>query len=201
MPDASTRVSLLDRLRDTADQVAWREFADRYSDLLLRYALQRGLAIHDAEDAVQASLVRLSRSLTRFEYRAELGTFRAYLRRVVENEIRRAAERRRSRPSTLPIDAERDVAAPESGQLEEIWNREWMDHHYRLALAAVRDVVEPQTFAAFESLLSGTPVAEVAAAFSMSADNVYKIKQRMRDRLREAVESQLRAEEFRERRS
>jgi RNA polymerase sigma factor (sigma-70 family) len=199
MARASTHPSLLDRLRDSADAEAWREFAERYRDLLLRYALQRGLAIHDAEDVVQASLARLSRSLVRFEYRPQIGTFRGYLRRVVENEVRRAEGRRR--PELLPLEEGGDLLASESEELERIWRREWMDHHYRLALATVRAAVTPRTYAVFERLLAGEAPADVARGFGLSDDAVYKVKQRVRERLQQAIETQLKAEEFRERRA
>jgi RNA polymerase sigma-70 factor (ECF subfamily) len=198
MPSSSTRPSLLDRLRDRRDDEAWREFAERYRDLLLRYALRRGLAIHDAEDVVQASLGRLARSLTCFEYRPELGTFRAYLLRVVENELRRAAERRRAGPAQIPLEEWDDHAAPPPPERDALWEEEWIQHHYRLALAKVRGAVTPQTSAVFQELMDGVAPLEIAARHGLGVDAVYKIKQRMRDRLQAAVDAQVRAEEFRE---
>ena len=97
----STHRSLLERLRDGEDEQAWREFSERYRGLLLRYALRRGLPIHDAEDVVQASMLKLATRLEFFVYRPEVGTFRAYLGRVVENEIRRVRARRRPAPVDL----------------------------------------------------------------------------------------------------
>jgi len=196
---SSTRPSLLNRLRDQGDQDAWREFSERYSDLLLRFALRRGMRIHDAEDVVQATLARLARSLVRFEYRPELGTFRGYLRRVVEHELMRAHARRLRDPacSALSEDGEHLPHAPP--EHDAMWEEEWVQHHYRLALAAVRREVTPKTYAAFAQLLEGASPAEVAATHALAVDAVYKIKQRMRERLQTALDAQLRREEFRER--
>ena len=194
----STHKTLLDRLRDGEDDDAWREFSERYRDLLLRYALRRGLAIHDAEDVVQASMLRLSRSLKSFVYRPELGTFRGYLGRIVENEIRRAVGRRR--PSTIDFEAAPDLSPLAPDEHGRLWHDAWTEHHFRLALATVREVVAPQTLRVFEALLDGSDPAAIAAAEGIEVANVYKIKQRMRDRLRDAVAEQLAREEFRERR-
>jgi RNA polymerase sigma factor (sigma-70 family) len=195
----STHRSLLDRLRLGEDEDAWREFSERYRELLLRYALRRGLAVHDAEDVVQSSMLRLSVRLRSFVYRPELGSFRAYLGRVVENEVRRARGRRAPRP----IDPDAlEASDPRSDPgLERLWHEAWVEHHFRLALDAVRHSVSPLSLRVFEALLEGQDPGAVAARERTPVANVYKIKQRMRDRLREAVAEQLAREEFRERRS
>ncbi len=190
---------MLHRLRDQGDQAAWREFSARYGDLLLRFALRRGLQIHDAEDVVQATLARLARSLVRFVYRPELGTFRGYLRRVVEHELVRADARRRRGPACSPLAQDGDELPPAPSEHDALWEQEWVQHHYRLALDSVKQSVTPKTFAAFAQLLDGASPAHVAASQGLALDAVYKIKQRMRERLQVALDAQLRAEEFRER--
>ncbi|MEO0651432.1 MAG: sigma-70 family RNA polymerase sigma factor [Planctomycetota bacterium] len=195
----STHRSLLERLRGGEDEQAWREFSERYRDLLLRYALRRGLPIHDAEDVVQASMLKLATRLKSFVYRPELGTFRAYLGRVVENEIRRVRGRRRP----VPVDLE-DAGEPEpqaDPELEQLWHDSWTEHHFRLALDTVRDAVSPLSLRVFEGLLDGADPNVIAEREGTPVANVYKIKQRMRDRLRDAVADQLEREEFREHRS
>lgn len=193
MSAPSTRVSLLERLRDLGDQDAWREFERTYRELVLRYALRRGLSAHDAEDVLQSVLLRLARRLPRFEYDAGRGRFRAYLGRTVENDIRSSSSRQ-DRPLEAVEDFEESLADPTDEQ-EAMWDEEWTLHHYRRAMAAVRETFPERSLAVFRRLLDGAGADVVAGEFGLSVDAVYKVKQRIRDRLRERIAEQRREED------
>lgn len=51
-----TRPSLLVRIRDISDQVAWQEFVEIYAPLIHAYSLRRGLQDADAADVSQQVL-------------------------------------------------------------------------------------------------------------------------------------------------
>jgi len=199
MPDSTTHVSLLDRLRDRPDAQAWEEFVARYRDLMLRVALRRGLAIHDAEDVVQSSLARLARALPNFVYRPEVGQFRGYLRTIVQNEIRRAAARRGR--SGVPIDDGVLELMPVEPELAAAWEEEWEHHLLRLAYQCVRAEMSDKAVAVFEALLAGETPAQVAERTGTNLESVYKTKQRVQARLQRSIAEQRKREEFRERRT
>jgi DNA-directed RNA polymerase specialized sigma24 family protein len=75
------------------------------------------------------------------------------------------------------------------------WNQEWVRHHYRRALHTLRATHDPKSIEVFQRLLAGSSVRDVAASFEMTEQAVHKIKQRVRDRLKELIASQLRDEE------
>ena len=64
----------------------------------------------------------------------------------------------------------------------------------------MRATVSPLSMRIFQGLLDGRDPNQLAAAEGTPVANVYKIKQRMRDRLEDAVAEQLEREDFRERR-
>jgi RNA polymerase sigma-70 factor (ECF subfamily) len=195
MAPETTHPSLLARVRDPQDAEAWREFEARYRDLIRRYCRKRGLQQADAEDVSQTVLLALSRALKRFHFDPRRGRFRDYLGRVVHHAILRhgAHPRRPTDPLdatvldslTTPLDAERD----------EPWEREWMLHHYRLALQFVRGESTPTNLAIFERVLSGESVATVAQACATTPQAVHKVCQRFRDALRERIARQVRDED------
>jgi RNA polymerase sigma-70 factor (ECF subfamily) len=207
MANPTTQPTLLARLRDHADHAAWREFEERYRDLIQRYCRRRGLQQSDAEDVRQMVLLNLARQLKSFEYRPDRGRFRSYLGQVTRNAIHRYFRRPRLDPPGLETDVVADMAAgnvpgqgPGGGgsdeELDQVWEHEWMLHHYRIALASVRTSAEPRSVEVFEHLLAGETPDEVAARFEMSKDAVHKIKQRMRNRLKELVARQVQDEEL-----
>ena len=189
-----TRISLLSRVRDGTDGAAWAEFESRYRELILRYALARGVQHADAEDIGQIVMMSLATALRNFSYSPQRGRFRDYLGRVVRN----AVARLRSRPNpTAPVLSSIDTATEpdDDSQTDRLWEQEWVDHHYRLALRTVRATFEPKSVEIFEGLIGGKTVAEAAAEHGLSTQAVHKIKQRIRGRMEELIAAQVRDED------
>jgi len=201
----ATQRTLLQRLRDPADEAAWQLFEARYRDLVVRFARSRGQQQADAEDIAQTvltSLFALFRAPGKpFEYDPQRGRFRDYLFRCVRNAITRHAIRQKSlagagvaRPSEPADGLLTEIAAPDSNEASS-WENEWMDHHYRLALATVRLTFEPVSVEAFERCLRGDSIRDIADSMAMTEQGVHKIKQRIRDRMQALIAEQIRDED------
>lgn len=188
-----TQSSLLSRVRDPGDDAAWAEFNEKYRELIRRYCLARGLTAADAEDVHQMSMLRLFRVLPRFAYDRGKGRFRDYLYRTVRSAI--ADLRSRPNPGAPAVDITglADTAAREGA--DELWEQEWADHHFRTALQTVRGSFEARSVGMFERLLAGETIESVAGAFETTPQAVHKVKQRIRDRLKELIEAQVRQED------
>lgn len=184
----STRSSLLRRLDAWHDDEAWRALAARYEEVILRYALARGLQLSDAEDVRQQVLFNLARAGATFRYDRRRGRFRDYLRRITRNVIARRGGCHEAGDAGLE-----GVEVP--GDHDEVWEREWMDHHYRRAAATLRETHDAGTVAVFEALLAGHAVRDVAADAGTSEAAVRKVKQRLRDRFRELIAAQVAEED------
>ncbi|MCB9464417.1 MAG: sigma-70 family RNA polymerase sigma factor [Candidatus Eisenbacteria bacterium] len=188
----TTRLSLLDRLADPTEASAWREFDHLYGEPILRCALRSGLQLADAEDVRQTVLLGLVSAMPRFRFRPDLGRFRSYLGRSVTNAVTRQRKRRardleRARQSADPV--------PQISDLDEIWEDEWRNRHLRAAFAEIQRTHDPSSVRVFERLLAGDPPEEIALEFSLRVDAVYKIKQRIRDRMRDLIQAQTDTEE------
>jgi len=184
------------RLRNPADAEAWQQFELLYRDLIMGYCRRRGLQWSDADDIRQQVMLNLSQAAQReFQYRPERGRFRNYLARMVQNAIHRHFSRPMQGPLRLDTVMETQLADADSAAPDELWEREWVRHHFRLAMADVRKSFEPRSVKAFERLLDGAPVAAVAVEFGLSQDAVYKLRQRIRQRLEELTAAQVTAED------
>lgn len=195
----STHVSLLCRLKDATDHQAWSEFQQRYRELLLRFCRRRGLQVADAEDVVQTVLLSLSRALPGFVYDPSKGRFRDYLFRCVRNAISRWSVRPKDPAARLvPLDAE-DWSNLEDAQATtaevEAWEQEWAAHHYRRALATLSSEGDDTMYRVLQRSIEGGSVADLSAQFGMTAEAVYKARQRARDRVQQLVAEQIREED------
>lgn len=190
----TTHPSLLLRVSDPEDQSAWREFDERYGELILRYCHRCGLQHSDAEDVRQIVLVSLVSALRSFEYQPKRGRFRSYLGRVVRNAAIRYATRPEGRRAALGMDGTTSDAADDDAP-DEQWEQEWVAHHLRRAMQTIRRTTDPGRVEIFDRLLAGVPVARVAQEYGMTTDAVHKIKQRTRDQLKAIVAGQIDDEE------
>jgi RNA polymerase sigma factor (sigma-70 family) len=195
MASETTQPSLLSRVRDPADDSAWREFDAKYRELILRYCRARGLQTSDAEDVRQIAMTNLARSLRSFEYKPARGRFRGYLGQVVRSAISRHFSRPDASTRALDTHVLVTVEADDAGQADDVWEREWVRHHYRLAMQTVRAVFDPKSVQIFDRLLAGDRVDRLAIDFQTTREAVHKVKQRIRDRLKDLITDQIRQED------
>jgi hypothetical protein len=78
---------------------------------------------------------------------------------------------------------------------DEMWEQEWVRHHYRVAMETVRKTFEPRSVQMFDRLLAGGPVDSVAVEFDTTPQAVHKVKQRIRNRLMDLIAAQVREED------
>ncbi len=191
----TTQPSLLSRVRNPSDRDAWREFEAKYRDLVLRYCRRRGLQQSDAEDVRQVVMLNLARALPRFRYCPERGRFRSYLGIVVRNAISTCLSRPKGSDTPLDNIELSHIAAP-TPPADPGWEQEWTNHHYRLAMCTIRQTFDSRSVQAFDRLLAGDAVEHVAEHFGMSTQAVHKVKQRIRERLKDLIAEQIQEEDM-----
>jgi RNA polymerase sigma factor (sigma-70 family) len=185
---SQTQATLLERLRDAADPLAWDEFFRRYWRLIFSLARRRGCSEHTAEEVVQDVMLAVFEQRDVFCYDPARGRFHDWLATVVRNLVagrrRRPAERVRAvggDASRLEPEAESAAAAADSA-CEAAFEQALL----ATLLDVVRREVTPETFQAFELLaLDDLPGAQVATLTGLSRNAVYLARRRMLARLKE----------------
>nr|AQQ74895.1 hypothetical protein [uncultured bacterium] len=193
-----TQPSLLSRVRDPANHQAWREFEAKYRELILRFCRRRGLQQVDAEDVLQIVMANLVQSLPKFVYDPKRGRFRDYLYQAVRSGISRlktGGTRPKTPVAALDTSMLHALEAEDESAAEALWNQEWINHHFRLAMETVRRTFEPRSVEIFERSVRGESVAHLAAAFQTTEQAVHKVRQRIRARMEELIAQQVRDEE------
>jgi RNA polymerase sigma-70 factor (ECF subfamily) len=178
----TTPVSLLERIRRSADQAAWERFVKLYTPLLGHWARRLGSHGPDADDLVQEVFAALVRKLPDFRYDAGK-RFRGWLWTVLVNKVR-AKHRHQSVCGPAGGDGILDqVAAPD--EADAVSEAEYRQYLTRRALELMRAEFQPTTWRAFwECVVADRAGAEVAAELGLSVDAVYAAKSRVLRRLR-----------------
>ena len=183
---SSTSATLLDRLRDGRDSLAWDEFFQRYWLLIYSYASRRGCWSHTAEEIVQDVMLKLFERKDVFRYDPQRGRFRDWLATVVRNKVaelrRRPAERDRARggnaSDNLPEPAD-DATA-----VDDAWETTFEQSLLGALLEVVRREMDPRSYLAFEmTVLEELPAAKVAAHLGLNRSSVFRTRKKVFRRL------------------
>jgi RNA polymerase sigma-70 factor (ECF subfamily) len=185
-----TRPSLLVRIRDADDSVAWRAFVEVYAPLIHGYARTRGLQEADAADVAQEVLHAVATHAKGFDYDPARGSFRGWLFRITLNKLRDLVGRRKpyavgsgdTRVQEILSNAAADHAD------EEAWNQH---HAWRLFLWAAEkarvDFREKTWQAFWRTAVEQQSVEQVAGDLQLSAGAVHVARCRVIARVKELL--------------
>jgi RNA polymerase sigma factor (sigma-70 family) len=190
----TTRPSLLARIRDPRDGVAWAEFVDVYGPLVYDYGRRRGLQDADAADLTQDVLRAVAAAAGRFAYDPARGAFRSWLFTVTRRKLLDSARRRRpgdrgtgDTDVQKRLEEEEDVRAV-VGDEEEEWDQAFRQRLLDWAAGQIRGEFQPTTWRAFWLCgVEGKATHEASASLGMSVGAVYAAKCRVLARLREEI--------------
>ena len=165
-----------------------------YRDLIFNVARRAGLSEADAKDIVQETIVKVHKSLERFQYDRNRGSFKGWLCSVTRSRLAEHFKKQQKRPLLrAPLDeagnALEKMADPDGPVLEKIWDEEWHKHLIATALATLKRRVSPKQFQVFKChCVDGWTVKETGRALNVNAAQIYMAKQRVGNLFREELE-------------
>jgi RNA polymerase sigma-70 factor (ECF subfamily) len=185
---AETSATLLERLNDRSDSVAWRRLVDLYSPLIKAWLRYQGVSSDDAEDLTQDVLAVVVREVSRFQHNGRAGAFRSWLRVITINCLRgswRSRCRQADAAAPPDLNALLDQLEDPASDLSLRWDRE----HDQYVLARLLELIEPEfeatTWQAFRmQVIEGMPARAAAEELSMTVNAVLIAKSRVLSRLR-----------------
>jgi RNA polymerase sigma factor (sigma-70 family) len=193
MDDApATRHTLIAKLRDPSDAVAWREFLALYEPLVYRLARHKGLQDADARDLCQDVFRAVARAIDRWEPDPARGSFRGWLFTIARNLMinfltRRDRHARGSGDTDMLVML--DAVPADDSHASAVFDAEYRKRLFRWAADQVQDEFAPKTWQAFwRTGVENRPVAEVAADLGMTAGAVYVARSRVLARLRQRIQ-------------
>lgn len=183
-----TSESLMLRVKDPLDAVAWSTLLEIYRPVVLRMAFSRGMQAADAEDLAQSVFISIARSVENWEVGEGLPPFRVWLCRIARNAIVNAITRRKpdaGAGSTSIRELLAEVPERDAGVTEELL-QDARREAFRWAATEVKHEFKPATWSMFwETSVDGRPIAEVATSLGRSTGAVYLARCRVMQRLKE----------------
>jgi len=188
MNPTETRPSLLVRVRDTGDHVAWSQFVDLYAPLIHGYGRKHGLQDADAADLVQEVLQAAAKNLAKFEYDTQKGTFRSWLYRVTRNKFLNWVERKKQLANGSGDTRVCEMLKQHPAEDERNWETQHKWQLVNWAACRVEHEFQKNTWLAFyQTTLEQQPAAQVAKTLGMSVGAVYIAKSRVLTKIRVVI--------------
>jgi RNA polymerase sigma factor (sigma-70 family) len=187
----TTCSTLLQRIRDGGDLVAWDEFWNRYWRAVFNFAKCRGCSEHTAEEVVQDVMLTVFEKRHVFRYDPGKGRFRDWLGGVVRNLVNKRRAKPAERIRALGGDTQQalDFAEDPHAPADDLWQQAFDESLVNVLLDLVRREVAPATYQAFELVaLQGVCAADAARLTGLSRNAVYLARKRILERLRELGE-------------
>ncbi len=185
-----TRPSLLIRVRDPADQSAWREFVEIYRPVVFRLAEQKGMQTADAEDVAQEVLAAVAQAISQREHDPKRAKFGTWLHRVAYNAIIDALTRRKPDRGSgnSALHGVLDQREAHDGPGSDLLRLEYRREVFRWAARQIRMEFRQETWDAFWlTAIEGRPVAVVARELGKDPGAIYTARSRVIRRIQEKV--------------
>lgn len=187
-----TQPSLLVRIRDGRDDVAWGEFVEIYTPMIYRFLRKQGLQDADAGDLTQEVLRSVMASIGNLDYDPHRGTFRAWLRTVTRNKMNTFFEKQTRQPrgsgDTGVQQFLNAVPADDEGAAAD-WDREHALRLFQWTAERIRGEFRESTWQAFwQTSVAGGDIREVAETLQISVGAVYISRSRVLGRLKEEIQ-------------
>lgn len=186
---------LLGRAFVDGDEEAWAQLVREYTPMIRRFAHSIGWYEQHLDDLIQEVWRTLLQKRGEFRYDPR-GKFRNYLFTVVRNTAFALGRKIQRAGAENGHSALLESLAREDPALSEAWDQQWENWHREQAFAWVSQQTNPSHWQVFlELMIDRMDSKEVATRHGISVDNVYKIKQRILDAIKERIRAQLDGEE------
>ena len=190
-----TRATLLGRMKNLEDQASWQQFFDIYWRLIYGFARKGGLNDTEAQDVVQETMAAVARQMPQFTYDPAIGKFRAWLLTLVRWRI---ADQFRKRGPVSPHHASpgdtartatiERIADEKNSDWDALWDADWQKAVGAAAMDRVKRHLDPQKFQIFDFYVNREwPPEKVAQTFHVAVAQVYLVKNRVTEMLRDEV--------------
>jgi len=190
----TTRVSLLECLRQRPGGQSWQRFVDLYQPWLRGQLRRYDLQTADTDDVVQEVMTVIVRELPNFRHNGCRGAFRTWLRGIMVNRLRELWRASKQHPKSGwdLVEKTLNQLSDDQSELTRIWDREHDQHIVSYLLSMIAKDFEPRTWQAFRAfVLEGRAASAVAADLGMSLGAIWTAKSHVLKRLREIAQGLL----------
>ncbi|NQZ56032.1 MAG: RNA polymerase sigma factor [Lentisphaeraceae bacterium] len=183
----NTRVTLLQKIKDSHDEHSWEEFVNYYQGYIYAVILNMKINYHDTQDLVQAVLLKAWKNLPDFEYDPGKGRFRGWLTTVTKNTVKRFMLKKSKQLENVDGKKKEELECYLNdvglSDIEEIARREWESYIAKLAWENISPELAESVTVVFERLMKGEAVRSIAQDLDFAENTIHVYKKRVQKRM------------------
>ena len=187
----NTQQTLIRRLKGDCDEQSWEEFTAIYRPYIYTIIRNMHISGNDAEDIAQQVILKVWKGIGKVEYSPDR-RFRNWLSTVTSNCVKDFI-RKRVAAAALLEKASRDdtlsylhaIALPDISRIAE---KEWGTHLANMAMERIEGAFSKKAIQSFLMSLEGIPAPEIAEKLEIKVNSVYRLKNRVKERLANEIE-------------
>lgn len=189
--EKTTRLSLIGRLGNKADQEAWFEFVEIYEPLVFNVVTRHGIQHADAKEITQQVLTKILTAIDSRDHENATGTFRGWLYRMTRNttiDFLRKNKRQQQGITTADLDQ-----LPAANQTpEDDFHTEYQRQLFQWAAEKVKESVNETNWSAFWSTtIDDESIPDAARRLGVSSGTVHVARSRIMSRITRLIEQRL----------
>ena len=188
MLQPETRPSLIVRIKDQRNELAWREFVQAYEPFLQQLVRRQGTPDSQVPDATQQLLLAIARSVEGWNDDGRSASFRRWLGRVARNTVSKLMSRERRQ---IAGQGGTDFLQLMQETPDEVLDEQRSAYDHELVVWAARQVRgefrETSWQAFWGTIVEGRTVADVAAELRVSVGSIYMSRSRILARIRSKI--------------
>ena len=173
----ATRLSVLEGIKDPANQPGWERFFNMYAGYVYSIARSRGLNDADANDVLSRVMTGIVGNIDKYD--PARGRFRSWLYNLTIWRIRNVWRANQARPE-IPVDIDALPVVADNTPVtddEAAWRGAVLDEARR----RLQSLVNPTHFAIFHaSVIEELDVDSIRRLYGVSRDNIYQIRNRIK---------------------
>lgn len=173
----ATRLSVLEGIKDPANQPGWERFFNMYAGYVYSIARSHGLNDADANDVLSRVMSGIVGNVDKYD--PARGRFRSWLYNLTIWRIKNVWRANHARPE-IPVDIDAlPIIADNTPVTDD--EAEWRGAVTDEALRRLQGLVNPTHFAIFHaSVIEELDVDSIRRLYGVSRDNIYQIRKRIK---------------------
>ena len=196
MRPPDTRHSLIVRLKDSRNDLAWTEFVCAYEPFLTRLVRKQGTPERHVADVTQQLLIAIAKSVDGWKPDGKTASFRRWLGCVARNVVIKFMVRERKHVTGEGgSDFLKALTETVDPSIDAELQRQYEQELILWAAERVRSEFRESSWRAFwETEIAGRSIADVAKELGVSSGSVYMSRSRIFARIRVIIEEVLNEE-------
>ena len=185
-----TRYTLLERVKNRADENSWSDFVDIYRPYIYGLVRRMGSNHEDSEDLSQSILLVLWEKIPQFEANFRTGAFRLWLSKLVKNRVINHYVKQNNRSDKIADnvqDIARELNSMPDDKLQKMFQDEWENYIGVKAWESLENELDENLKKVFQMSMENKSSEEISEKVGIAVPTVYVYRKRVTDRLRKKI--------------